>query len=301
MRLLPSCLAALLLASVAPARAQDSRAASSAETTDRRCAPDGETCITEASYAADVCRVVEEAAEAQGLDVNFFARLLWRESLFDAAAVSPAGAQGIAQFMPGTARLRGLADPFNPAEAILVSAAYLKELEERFGNLGLAAVAYNAGEERAARFLAGNPFLPAETRAYVAAITGHQAEAWLDDPAPAPELTLDPGLPFRDACLARAEGRGFAEPEPAEPVLLPWGVIIAAQGSREAAERQAAGFASAHGGILGGEQIVHVRARVPGMAQARHVAQVGRDTREEAESLCDRLRAEGGACMVLRN
>ena len=88
---------------------------------DRRCASDG-TCIRLASYVADVCGVIETAARRNRLDPSFFARLIWKESLFDAAAVSPAGAQGIAQFMPGTAELRGLADPFNPAEALLASA-----------------------------------------------------------------------------------------------------------------------------------------------------------------------------------
>lgn len=300
-RLLPA-LAALHLALAAPAAGQETQGASAGSgPPERACAPDGTTCIAEASYAADVCRVIEAAAKEVALDSDFFARLLWRESLFDAGAVSPAGAQGIAQFMPGTAALRGLADPFNPAEAILASADYLKELEGRFGNIGLAAVAYNAGEERAARFLAGNPFLPRETQAYVLAITGHVAEAWLAVPAPVPDLALDPALPFREACLARAEGRGLAEPQPAEPVLLPWGVILAAQGSREAAERQSGRLVAEHAGVLGGEEVVVTRARVPGQPQRRHVAQVGRDTRAEAEALCARLRAEGGACMVLRN
>ncbi|HVH03990.1 MAG TPA: transglycosylase SLT domain-containing protein, partial [Amaricoccus sp.] len=71
-------------------------------------------CIWLSSYVPDVCGAIEAAARQNGLDPNFFVRLIWKESLFDAAAVSPAGAQGIAQFMPGTAELRGLDDPFNP-------------------------------------------------------------------------------------------------------------------------------------------------------------------------------------------
>lgn len=263
---------------------------------ERRCAPGGDVCIAERTYAADLCRAIEAAAGAEGLDLGFFARLLWRESLFDASAISPAGAQGIAQFMPGTAALRGLADPFNPAEAILASADYLRELERRFGSLGLAAVAYNAGEERAARFLGGDPWLPGETRAYVLAITGHPAEAWRDGSRPRPDLRLDKGRPFQEACLARAEGRGVPSLAPEAPALRPWAVILAAQGSREAAERQA----GALGALVAGERVDHVRMRVPG-AGSRHVAQVGRDTRAEALALCNRLRAGGAACMVLRN
>ncbi len=74
------------------------------------CTTDGALCIAAASYVADVCGAIEALSLRHGLDPHFFARVLWKESLFDAGAVSPAGAQGIAQFMPDTARLRGLAD-----------------------------------------------------------------------------------------------------------------------------------------------------------------------------------------------
>jgi hypothetical protein len=295
-------LAALLAALLAlPAGAQDAaplRPLARSEAV-LRCSPDGRACIGSRSYAADVCRTIEQAAGAEGIDAGFLARLLWRESLFDAGAVSRKGAQGIAQFMPATAARRGLSDPFNPAEAILASAAYLADLERMFGNPGLAAAAYNAGEARAEDFAAGRRGLPGETRAYVAAITGHAAEAWRAGPPPEAPMALDPALPFREACLARAEGRGRL-PEPA-PALEPWGVILAAQASRAQAEAMAARTVARHGGLLGGERIDHVRARVPGLAQRRHVAQVGRATRGEAEALCAALRAEGGACVVLRN
>ena len=121
---------------------------------DVRCTRDGTACIARSTYIPDVCRTIEAAATAHGIDRGFFARLLWKESLFDAAAVSPAGAEGIAQFMPGTAKLRGLDDAFNPAEALYASAAYLADLGRAYGNLGLAAVAYNGGEARADRFVA---------------------------------------------------------------------------------------------------------------------------------------------------
>ena len=97
---------------------------------------------------ATLCGIVESSAKAEGLPVGFFTRLIWRESAFRPNAVSPAGAQGVAQFMPGTASERGLADPFDPASAIPASAKLLAELELRFGNLGLAAAAYNAGRNR---------------------------------------------------------------------------------------------------------------------------------------------------------
>ena len=157
---------------------------------DARCTADGRACVALATYVADVCRLIEAAARENAIDENFFARLLWKESLFDASAVSPAGAEGIAQFMPGTAKMRGLADAFNPAEALYASAAYLADLSHAYGNIGLAAAAYNAGEAGLERFLAAKSGLPAETRAYVAAITGYPVEAWRD----APPETLDLAL-----------------------------------------------------------------------------------------------------------
>jgi hypothetical protein len=65
-----------------------------------------------------ICDLIETHAAAHSLPPDFFARLIWKESRFDPAAVSPAGAEGIAQFMPGTAALRGLTDPFDVDQAI---------------------------------------------------------------------------------------------------------------------------------------------------------------------------------------
>ena len=55
-----------------------------------------------------ICTLIRNAAAAHGLPADFFARLIWKESRFDIRALSPAGAQGIAQFMPQTAKIRGL-------------------------------------------------------------------------------------------------------------------------------------------------------------------------------------------------
>ena len=100
--------------------------------------------------ADDICRALEQSAAENALPVEFFARVIWQESRFDAKAISPKGAAGIAQFMPRTASWHGLADPFEPIQALRHSAAYLRELLDQFGNLGLAAAAYNAGPGRVA-------------------------------------------------------------------------------------------------------------------------------------------------------
>lgn len=121
---------------------------------------------------------IEYTAEASGLPFNFFLRLLQQESGLNHRAVSRAGAQGVAQFMPATASERGLIDPFDPFEAIPKAAEFLREQRAAFGSLGLAAAAYNAGPQRVRNWLIGRSSLPQETRAYVTKITGRSADDW---------------------------------------------------------------------------------------------------------------------------
>jgi hypothetical protein len=266
---------------------------------ERRCTADRAHCIALATYVTDVCRTIEAVARDAALDPGFFARLIWKESLFDAGAVSPKGAQGIAQFIPETARRRGLRDAFNPAEALHVSARYLADLSRDYGNIGLAAAAYNGGEARVARFIAGAGGLAPETRAYVQAITGHSADTWRDAPPDSVDLALADG-PFQPACVAQAAGRRLREFRSAPPVL-PWGVVVASNRDNEGAERQVKRLRNRHAGVLSGEPVAYTRGKRPGMARALVFAQVGRSTRAEADALCARLRADGGDCMVLRN
>src|SRR5713226_7283193 len=132
------------------------------------------------------CRLIEGSARANQLPVAFFTRLIWRESSFRAGVVSPAGAEGIAQFMPGTARERGLADPFDPEEAIPKAARLLADLWRRFGTLANAAAAYNAGPARVETWLRGQGELPALTHAYVRFVTEEGRTSAIDlDPEPA--------------------------------------------------------------------------------------------------------------------
>lgn len=265
-----------------------------------RCTADRLHCITLANYIPDVCRTMDELATANDLDPHFLARLIWRESLFDAGAVSPAGAEGIAQFMPGTARLRGLKDPYNPAEALEASAQYLSELAMNLGNVGLAAIAYNGGEARADRFVAASGRLPGETRAYVHAITGLPAEVWRDTPPETLDVALDGETEFQTACVALAENRGLKEFRDA-PAPMPWGVILTTNRDRTGVERQAERIQNRYSAVLAGEPVSYTRNRQPGLAGRFHFAQVGRETRADAEALCGRLRQAGGSCMVLRN
>jgi soluble lytic murein transglycosylase-like protein len=130
-----------------------------------------------------MCLMIEAAAKSQDLPLEFFARVIWQESRFQADAVGPETrngqrAQGIAQFMPGTANERRLLDPFDPVQALPKSAEFLSELRSQFGNLGLAAAAYNAGPRRVQDWLDGKGSMPGETRNYVSAITGATVEDW---------------------------------------------------------------------------------------------------------------------------
>ncbi|SNS76881.1 lytic transglycosylase domain-containing protein [Tropicimonas sediminicola] len=266
---------------------------------DLRCTPDGAHCIALESYTADVCRTIEAAASEAGLDRDFFVRLIWRESLFDASAVSPAGAQGIAQFMPGTALLRRLDDPFNPAKALRASAIYLAELRDRYGNLGLAAAAYNAGEDRVEDFIDRDRILPLETRRYVPAITGYSALDWRDAPPESLALTLDDDRPFREACVELAESRRFREFRMPD-VYHPWAVILAANPSQGVAAQRVEQLRRRRP-VLEEYDVTFRRMRLPARSGRQVTAQIGADSRAEAQRLCGRLRGGGVPCVVLRN
>lgn len=270
---------------------------------DIRCSDDGRDCVARASYAADVCKLIERNASEHALDPAFLARLLWKESRFEPSAVSPAGALGIAQFMPGTADLYRLDDPFNPAQAIGKAAWYLAQLRDRFGNIGLAAVAYNGGEARAARFLNQATTLPYETLDYVEAITGFSAHRWRDNPPAATDLrlALTPDQPFRPACERMAGDRSLREFQ-TQPPAMPWGVVVASHPDQSGAARQVARLNRTLRPILDdGARVGYVRKRMNGMPRAVFTAQVGYNTRSEAARFCTRFKSLGGRCLVLRN
>ena len=117
-----------------------------------------------AAYAEPIAR----AASRWNLSASLLAAQLYAESGFNPFAVSPAGARGIAQFMPGTARAYGLGDPFDASAAIHAQGRLMRDLLRRFGTVPLALPAYNAGPGA----VAGCGCIPpdAETRAYVARV-----------------------------------------------------------------------------------------------------------------------------------
>ena len=158
----------------------------------------------------ELCDAAVTVAEANNLPVPFFTNLIQQESGFKPHVVSPAGAQGIAQFMPKVAAEYGLTNPFDPVHALIASGKFLRGLVAQFGNVGLAAAAYNAGSKRVENWLARRGKLPTETRHYVRNITGRPAEQWIHskvksaEPVTLPALSRCPGVHTAPTMEARA-------------------------------------------------------------------------------------------------
>lgn len=253
-----------------------------------------------------ICPLMEREAGLNGISPVFFVRLIWRESGFRPDVVSHKGAQGIAQFMPATARERGLSDPFDPASAIPHSARLLADLKKQLGNFGLAAAAYNAGAERVRDWLAGKRLLPAETRAYVQYITGHAADRWKDaGVAPAEPVPIS-SQELQEACRMRAPAFvHVALPVQTKPVQggkWPWGVQLGAGPSQSKVADLFSTLKRQHAGLLADADPMFVPARITSRGPRSLIAlRVGADTREDALKLCVRLRANGGVCTVQKN
>ncbi|WP_183937970.1 lytic transglycosylase domain-containing protein [Rhizobium paranaense] len=263
----------------------------------------GETlCIRKESYNHDLCDAIDYFAHVNHLPSDYLARLIWRESTFRPDAVSPKGARGIAQFMPGTARLRGVQDSYDLLEALSKAAAYLDELRNRFGNLGLAAAAYNAGENGLANFLnSGN--LPNETRSYVIAITAHTVEQWKDDPPDTVAPELDKGKPFAQACMALAGSRRLKQVAlEQERPWAPWGAQLAEHIQLDTVRRLFSEDVSKLPAPLNEEKPLIVRQRNADFGfRIRYAARIGRQTRDEADAVCAQVHQRGGVCFVFKN
>jgi hypothetical protein len=262
------------------------------------------------STGTSICLLIESAAQAHGLPFEFFARLIWQESRFNPSAIGPTTrrgrrAQGIAQFMPGTASERGLFDPFDPVAALPKSAEFLEELHAQFGNLGLAAAAYNAGPHRVREWLDGRAGLPAETRAYVLAITGRSADDWA-----ASRGDGDKGPIKRVSCedlMALLHQRpspflGELERRVAQGGARPWGVELSAGFSKDKVLAAYASIERTYRAILENHDPVIIAGKFRSRGtQEFYQVRVGLDTRTSANQLCAALHKAGGACLVLRN
>ena len=257
-----------------------------------------------------LCRMIESSAAMHRMPVDFFTRLIWQESSFRPGATSPAGAQGAAQFMPGTAAERGLADPFDPEQAIPKSAELLADLRRRFGNLGLAAAAYNGGPARVEAWLEGRGGLPGETRNYVSVITGRSAEDWAEA-ARGAARSEDSGEapPTRCLILVAAFRRGtdrrvleaYGGPTADSP-LAPWGIQLAGNFSKERALASYARARQRHAALLSEVVPMVIGTRMLSRGtRAFYRVRIPAPTRAAAAEICQKLRTQGGACVVLKS
>lgn len=251
-----------------------------------------------------VCQTLQSAALRNDLPVSFLTRLIWQESRFDGHAISLAGARGVAQFMPETAAQLGLANPFDVSDSINKSAEFLRGLKEQFGNLGLAAAAYNAGPKRVQDWLAGGSRLPTETEAYVWIITGHAANDWrFAQPNPW-SLTLPEALPCPQLIKLLADKPESISPKdkpasgpvaaPVEPV---WAVQLIGDPSQAAALTRYHELQKAYKSILGGIQPL-VLAYKAGRSVYWYQVRVAAGNFVQAQRLCTGLRAAGRSCLV---
>jgi Transglycosylase SLT domain len=214
------------------------------------------------------------------------ARVIWQESRFDALAVSPKGAAGIAQFMPATASWHGLANPFDPIEALRHSAAYLRELLSQFGNLGLAAAAYNAGPARVSAWLANHRALPNETRNYVALVTGWTTDEWASPTAPEKAKTTIPqGVPctrLANLILAPKQDR-----QRANSYIPRWGIHLAAHLSESMASTVYRERVKRFASLIGDRGPIVLYKVMPGMGNAkRYIITIADDDRASLGKIC---------------
>ncbi len=251
---------------------------------------------------ARICTEIDRVAKAYKLPRATFTRLIWTESRFDIKARSPKGALGIAQFMPATAKARGLIDPYEPAAALEASGRLLSDLRRGLGNFGLAAMAYNAGPSRVERWMAGKSNLPFETQDYIAAVTGQAAGVFKKPGAKVLDFSIQKGKSFEAACRAlpvlKLRYRGATG---GEGPRKPWGVQVAGNYSRARALRSWTRVRRKLGVVIGSAKPRLYRQRALRGLRRKWAVRIGANNRSQAIKICKKIRAIGGYCLVKKN
>jgi hypothetical protein len=277
-----------------------------------------------------ICDAIASAATSNNLPLAFFTRLIWQESRFDPLLVSSKGARGIAQFMPATASWRGLKNPFDPIAAIPKAAQLLNELRREFGNIGLAAAAYNAGPQRVRKWLARQQGLPRETQQYVRAITGQRAEEWMVSTTATAPLETSPDVPCRpdesrltkgppsavqptgrletSPNIQRSDEDDLATASPptaqangAVPApRFDWVVQLIGKPSRALATLAWSQLKQKHAIILANREPLLVETKLSGGISWYRV-RIGANDLDGARALCKQLENAGASCLVQRN
>ena len=216
--------------------------------------------------------------------------------------------------MPATARWRGLVNPFDPHWSVRESARWLGELRDQFGNLGLAAAAYNAGPRRVQEWLDGKRGLPSETQAYVRIISGRGAADWarpgmkdhnrflptepdclIQELTQAAAFRMQPGTKKPKPPDGRQEAVDTVKP-------LAWSLQLIGDRSEAQALTEYRSLQKKFPMILGARPPVVVKKQLGGRGPALwYQVRVAEQSRNAADALCSRLKSVGGQCLVLNN
>jgi hypothetical protein len=166
--------------------------------------------------------LIQKYSSQYGVDPSLVRAVIRHESGFNTQAVSPKGAMGLMQLMPGTADLMGVKNPFDPEQNIMGGVGYLRHCLDRFGhNVPLAVAAYNAGPERVAK-TGTVPAIP-ETQSFVHNVVGTYQGLSQSGASP-------PGTP-------PAKGAHVITPGPAQKRLAAKPVLVTAAGKSPEGEK----------------------------------------------------------------
>jgi hypothetical protein len=171
----------------------------------------------------------------------------------------------------------------------------------QFGNLGLAAAAYNAGPARVSAWLASHRALPAETRNYVALVTGWTADEWASSSPPEKaETTIPQGVPCtRLANLILAPKQ---ERQRIVAYIPRWGIQLAAHLSESTAWAIYRDRLKRFGSLIGDREPIVLHKEIPGMGRAkRYIITIADDDRGLLDKICRKLIAADATCDVMRN
>jgi hypothetical protein len=190
--------------------------------------------------------------------------------------------------------------------ALPKAAEFLRELRGEFGNLGLAAAAYNAGPRRVRDYIEGRGGMPAQTRHYVRVITGRTVDDWVNlRGAGGRDVIAKPTSCHQLAALLTKQPSFFVgelERRVAEGKLRPWGVQLSAGFSRARVLQAYARIERQYRALLENRDPMIIRTVLRSRGTSGfYQVRVGVDSRAAANSLCAALSSKGAACMVLKN
>lgn len=180
----------------------------------------------------DYRALAAQDAKAAGIDPTYFVNQIQAESGFNPNAISSAGAEGIAQFMPGTAAGLGI-NPYNPVQALQGAANLMASYIKQYGGSEAKALAaYNAGPGNVSSSANWESMLPLETRNYIANIMGNNTSAsGLTSTTPTSSTTATASTPSGiSGIIQTILGNLNVQLDPgtlaSSAVILPVGIII---------------------------------------------------------------------------